>query len=331
MAVIATGFFDGVHLGHRLVIDILLREARRLSEEAVVITFWPHPRTVLQSDARDFRLLASLEEKKALLLSMGVDRVEVLPFSRRFAAMTAREYLEFLRSMYGATALVLGYDTRFGSDQLGPEAISGLAAALSLPCTTVSAVDSAAGVQGARGYRAHATLGNVRGGTACGGVGAADGVVPPCSLNAAISSTGIRRALMEGDVEAAAAMLGRRYSLHGVVVAGNRLGRTIGFPTANMQLYDPLKLIPGRGVYLVEVNTLGRHFYGMTNIGFRPTVNGQNMTIETNIFDFDEMIYGLDITVSFVRKIRDERKFDSLEDLSAQLAADRESVRDCVL
>lgn len=288
MAVIATGFFDGVHLGHRLVIDTLLREARRRSEEAVVITFWPHPRTVLQSDARDFRLLASLDEKKALLLSMGVDRVEVLPFSRRFAAMTAREYLEFLRSMYGATALVLGYDTRFGSDQLGPEAISVLAAALSLPCTTVPAVDS-------------------------------------------ISSTKIRKALMAGDVEAAEAMLGRRYSLHGVVVAGNRLGRTIGFPTANMQLYDPLKLIPGRGVYLVEVNTLGRRFYGMTNIGFRPTVNGQNMTIETNIFDFDEMIYGLDITVSFVRKIRDERKFDSLEDLSAQLAADRESVRDCVL
>lgn len=155
------------------------------------------------------------------------------------------------------------------------------------------------------------------------------GSVPPCPLNIAISSTGIRKALLAGDVEAAEAMLGRRYSLHGVVVAGNRLGRTIGFPTANMQLYDPLKLIPGNGVYLTRVEVLGGNYMGMTNIGVRPTVGpGNNVTIETNIFDFDEMIYGLDITLSFVRKIRDERRFSSMEELSAQLSADRDLCRE---
>ena len=281
MAVIATGFFDGVHLGHRLVIDTLLRAARERGEQSVIVTFWPHPRTVLQKDARELRLLSSLAEKRAMLSALGVDRVEVVPFSREFSRLTAEEYLrEWVVGRLGGTAVVLGYDNRMGSDGLAHDAIVPLAQSLGLD-------------------------------------------VIECDAVGTISSTKIRAALDRGEVVEAEAMLGYRYGLHGVVVAGNRLGRTIGYPTANMQLYEPLKLVPANGVYLVEVETLGGHYYGMTNIGVRPTVSGAGVrTIETHIFDFDELIYGLDIRVRFIAKIRDERRFDSLKALRDQLAAD---------
>ncbi len=281
MAVIATGFFDGVHLGHRLVIDTLLRAARERGEQSVIVTFWPHPRTVLQKDARELRLLSSLAEKRAMLSALGVDRVEVVPFSREFSRLTAEEYLrEWVVGRLGGTAVVLGYDNRMGSDGLAHDAIVPLAQSLDLD-------------------------------------------VVECDAVGTISSTKIRAALDRGEVVEVEAMLGYRYGLHGVVVAGNRLGRTIGYPTANMQLYEPLKLVPANGVYLVEVETLGGHYYGMTNVGVRPTVSGAGVrTIETHIFDFDELIYGLDIRVRFIAKIRDERRFDSLEALRDQLAAD---------
>ena len=286
MAVVATGFFDGVHLGHRLVIDTLLRAARERGEQSVVVTFWPHPRTVLQKDARELRLLSSLQEKRGMLSALGVDRVEVVDFSRDFRRLTAGEYLrEWVIGRLGGTAVVLGYDNRMGSDGLQHDAIVSLARSLGLDVIE------------------------------CGAVGT-------------ISSTKVRAALEAGDVAAAEAMLGYRYGLHGVVVAGNRLGRTLGFPTANMQLYEPLKLVPANGVYLTEVETLGKHFYGMTNIGVRPTVGGVGArTIETHIFDFDELIYGLDIRVSFVARIREERRFESLDALKAQLGADESVCR----
>ena len=288
MAVIATGFFDGVHLGHRRVIDTLVSLARSRGEASVVVTFWPHPRTVLQDGARELRLLTSLQEKKEILHSLGVDRIEVLDFSREFSHLSAEEYLKaVVKEKLEGTAVVVGYDNRLGSDHCGPGEISALAEGLGLDCRIVERF---------------------------GGD------------ELKISSTSIRAALAEGRVEDAAKMLGREYMLHGVVVAGNRLGRTIGFPTANMQLYEPLKLLPGNGVYAVGVETLGGHFRGMCNIGLRPTVSSASVrTIETNIFDFDEQIYGLDIRLSFIRKIRDERRFDSLEELKAQLIEDRQS------
>ena len=290
MAVVTTGFFDGVHLGHRKVIETLVSSARERGEEAVIVTFRPHPRTVFQQDARGLRLLTSQEEKEALLRSMGVDRVEVVHFTKEFGALTAREYLgDYVKGRYGASAIVVGYDNRFGSDGVSGTALFSLADRLGLKVIMVPCISS-------------------------------DG-------EEYISSTKIRTAISEGRVDDAAAMLGRRYSLHGVVVEGNRLGRTIGFPTANMQLYEPLKLIPERGVYEVEVETLGRRFVGMTNIGVRPTVSlGAALTIETNIFSFDEEIYGRDITVHFVRKVRDELRFPSLEALAAQLASDRSAI-----
>lgn len=290
MAVVATGFFDGVHLGHQRVINTLLSAARERGEQSAVITFWPHPRTVLQDDARTFRLLTPLLEKKDSLTAMGVDRVEVLDFSRGFSRLTAERYLrEWIIDRYGGTAIVLGYDNRMGSDGLSHDEIVSLAESLGLTVLEVPAISA--------------------------------------GPDSTISSTRIRKALEAGDVKAAEAMLGRRYSLHGVVVGGNRKGRTIGFPTANVQLYEPLKLVPANGVYLVEVDTLGSSHTGMANIGVRPTVGGSSRVIEVHIFDFDEQIYGLDIRLRLVDRLRGERRFDSLEELGHQLAADREECR----
>ena len=288
--VVATGFFDGVHLGHRLVIEQLVAAAAVRGDESMVVTFWPHPRNVLQQEARSLRLLTSLSEKKAMLESLGVDRVEIMPFTKDFSTMTTREYLERLAADYGAKAVLIGYDNRMGCDADGADQVAQTALDLGLEVIRTQMVPSE------QGY--------------------------------AVSSTKIRERLEAGDVHAASAMLGYDYSLHGVVVAGNRLGRTIGFPTANMQMYEPLKLVPGNGVYFVKVETLGRELYGMCNVGCRPTVSsGNHRTIETHIFDFDEDIYGLDIKVTFIEKVRDEIKFESLEALKSQLETDKETLK----
>lgn len=287
--VIATGFFDGVHLGHRLVISQLVDQARARGDESMVVTFWPHPRNVLQKDARVLRLLTSLDEKKSLLRDLGVDHVEIVPFTKEFSTLSTREYFrDVIIGRFGGKAILLGYDNRVGGDNQTPEAIEAIAVEEGLDVIRTESV--AAGQD-------------------------------------AISSTRIRAAVASGDVESAARMLGRGYSLYGVVVAGNQLGRTIGFPTANMQLYEPLKLVPANGVYEVDVEAVGRTFKGMCNIGVRPTVgSGGAVTIETNIFGLEEDIYGLDIRVTFRRRIREERKFGSIFELKAQLEQDKATI-----
>ena len=287
--VVATGFFDGVHTGHRHVITQLIEAAAARGDESMVVTFWPHPRNVLQKEARSLRLLTTLAEKKQMLLDMGVDRVEVLDFTRDFSRMTTEEYLLMLKERFGAKTVLIGYDNRMGCDAKDADQVAQTAAQLGLETLRTQMVPSQ------HGY--------------------------------AVSSTKIRQKLEEGDAQAASAMLGYDYSLLGVVVAGNRIGRTIGFPTANMQLYEPLKLVPGNGVYFVRVNTLGQEWYGMCNVGCRPTVGqGNTRTIETHILGFDEDIYGLDIKVTFLRKIRDEIKFASLTDLKKQLELDKSNL-----
>ena len=286
-----TGFFDGVHSGHRLVIERLVSLARERGDESLVVTFWPHPRAVLQDGARELRLLNSLEEKKELLRSLGVDRIEVLDFTRSFAALTAEQYLrDVLRSRFGVTTLLMGYDNRLGSDRLTASKLRPKAEALGIELIELEPFG-------------HPDL-------------------------TPVSSTKIRKALEEGKVEEANEMLGYGYALKGVVVAGNRLGRTIGFPTANMKLYEPLKLVPGRGVYVVEAEVLGKKYRGMTNIGQRPTVGGTFTTIETHILDFDEDIYGLSLRITFLRRLRDEVHFPSLEALKRQLEKDRDCCRE---
>lgn len=275
MAVVSTGFFDGVHEGHRRVIETLVRTAAERGEESLVLTFWPHPRIVLQKDADDLRLLSSLKEKKSKLMALGVDRVEVIPFSRDFAGMSASEYLDTLvRRTYGASSIVLGYDSRLGSDMLDPSQISGIALSLGLDCS----------------------------------------IVPPYGN---VSSTRIRKALASADIVAANSMLGYRYSISGSVVSGKKLGRTIGFPTANMQLSDPLKAVPGKGVYLTEVEVQGRKYPGMTNVGD---------IVETHILGFNDNIYGMDISLDFVSFYREMKSFNDLGELKAQLEFDKENI-----
>ena len=287
--VVATGFFDGVHLGHRHVIEQLVQAARERGDRSMVITFWPHPRTVLQDGARTLRLLTSLDEKKRLLYSLGVDEVIVLPFTKEFSRLTTEQYLQqYIVSKYDGKAVLVGYDNRMGSDSKTPEEIADIARSIGLEAILVKEVP------------------------------APNGVI--------VSSTKIRKVIGAGEMEMAADMLGRPYELFGVVVSGNRIGRTIGFPTANMQLYEPLKLLPERGVYLVTVETVGKKLYGMCNIGYRPTVSsGMVLTIETNIFDFTEDIYGLDIKIRFIRKIRGEQKFGDINLLRTQLENDRQA------
>jgi len=296
MAVAATGFFDGVHLGHKQVIDQLCAVARERGEESLLVTFWPHPRSVLQQDADRLRLLSTLQEKRERCRSYGVDRFEVLPFDRAFSGLSARAFIqEYLVKRLGVTALVLGYDHRLGHDAFAStEEMMETVAACGVTPVRVEAFSE--------------------------------------GLDVVISSTQIRRALFAGDVKLAERMLGYRYGLHGVVVAGNRIGRTIGFPTANMQLYEPLKLVPADGVYAVRVHVLGQTWQGVCNIGLRPTVGaGGARTIETHILDFDQEIYGLDLDIEFCARLRDERRFDSLELLKEQLCLDRKKAGEIVV
>ena len=287
--VVATGFFDGVHIGHRLVISQLVEQAKTFGDESLVVTFWPHPRNVLQKEAHSLRLLSSLEEKKEMLKGLGVDRVEVLPFTREFSRLSVRNYLsEYVIGKFSGTRIVLGYDNRFGCEN-DSENIGTVASELGLEVVNAPLCSSQTGM--------------------------------------AVSSTWIRAMIAAGDVEGASSLLGYNYSLLGVVVCGDRIGRTIGFPTANMQLYEPLKLLPANGAYLVKVSVLGEERFGMCNIGVRPTLRlGNATTIETHIFDFDQDIYGLDLRVTFLRRIRPEVRFDSLEALRAQLEEDRRAI-----
>jgi len=306
MSVVTTGFFDGVHLGHRHVIETVVSSARERGEEAVVVSFWPHPRAVLQQDARDLRLLSTLDEKKAMLLSLGIDRVEVLQFTHEFAALTAAQYLDMLRDRYDATLVVMGYDNTIGSDKKTAEELTETYCSRNPSDLRSSSLPTSLRAVGPLPFMWP------RAATGSG------------EQHVSVSSTKIRKLLSEGDVEGGNEMLGYEYTLTGVVVAGNRMGRTIGFPTANMQLYEPLKLVPGNGVYAVDVEMLGSVYKGMCNIGTRPTVGGASRTIETHILDFDRDIYGLPITIRFKKRIRDERRFPSLEALRQQLVLDRE-------
>lgn len=287
MVVGAIGFFDGVHLGHRAVLDKVRDTARLNGGKSIIFTLWPHPRTVLQLDAAQFRLLNTIDEKRALILASGINQVEVLNFDKQFAAQTTEEFLKnYLSDKYGVSILILGYDHRIGKDQgQTQEDIIRIANELGIKTILVEKFENG---------------------------------------ETTVSSTKIREALSAGSIEKANSMLGYKYGLEGVVVEGKRLGRKLGFPTANMKLYEPLKIVPGDGVYIVDVHTVGKQFKGITNIGKRPTIGTDNeRTIETWISAFDEDIYGLSIKIEFVSKLRDEIAFSSLDELIEQMNADK--------
>ncbi len=284
-AVVTSGTFDGVHLGHRQILARLTEIARQDGGESVVLTYWPHPRTVVSNDSSGLKLLTTLPEKEDLLAAADVDHFVIIPFTRAFSQLSSDEFIrQVLIQTIGTRKLVIGYDHRFGRDREG----------------------------GFDYIQAHADE-----------YGFAVEEIPRQDIDAVgISSSKIRTALADGQVEVANRFLGRAYSVSGTVVKGRQLGRTIGFPTANLHTDDPNKLIPANGVYAVAVQQGNQRFGGMTNIGTRPTVGGTFQTIETYIFDFDRDIYGESITLEFQSFLRPEQKFDGLPGLINQLKQD---------
>lgn len=284
MVIATTGFFDGVHTGHRKVIDTLCATARERGAKSAVVTFWPHPRNVLRQDARELRLLNSLDEKKELLKACGVDEVHVVDFTRALSRCSCEEFLkEYIIDKLGASAMIVGYDHHLGNPAFSTD-IAKVAGQLGLETIKASSVSD--------------------------------------QYNT-ISSTYIRNLVATGGIERANKLLGYEYSLRGVVVSGNGIGHRLNYPTANMQLYEPLKVIPERGVYAVKVFVEGGCYYGVCNIGVRPTISDdRSLVIETHILDFDEEIYGLDIRFDYCTKLRNEQKFSSVDTLKNQLAQD---------
>ncbi len=288
-AVITIGTFDGVHNGHRQIIALMQKEKEAVSGETVIITFDPHPRQVLDTSNRPLFLLSTLEEKCSLLEEQGIDHLVVVPFTPAFAALTADKYIrDFLVQTFHPHTIIIGYDHRFGQGRQGDFRLLEAKAAES-------------------GFRVKEIPGLVL-------------------QDVIISSTRIREALLRGDIRTANHFLGNPYRFSGTVVKGNQLGRTLGYPTANIECADTVKLLPGNGVYAVEVLIGGEteKRKGMMNIGVRPTVDGTRRVTEVNIFSFDGDLYGNTLTVFVLAHLREERKFSGLDALKAQLAADKE-------
>jgi riboflavin kinase / FMN adenylyltransferase len=284
-AVITTGSFDGVHTGHVQIIEQLKIEAAKINGTPVLITFYPHPKQVVVMQEKVLHILNTPTEKYNLLAANGIEHIVVVNFNEAFAALTAEKYIaDFLVKYFKPAAIVVGYDHRFGKDRQGDfDLLKSKEAEFNFAIKEI----------------------------------------PKLILeNITISSTKIRAAMLAGEIEKAALFLGYNYFFSGTVVVGNKIGRTIGYPTANLQIEDELKLIPANGVYAVDVLLGTRTLKGMMNIGFRPTVDGKKRTIEVNIFDFDEDIYGQELTITLKNNLRSEVKFDGLDALKAQLAKD---------
>ncbi|HLG03479.1 MAG TPA: bifunctional riboflavin kinase/FAD synthetase [Bacteroidia bacterium] len=286
-AVVTTGTFDGVHLGHQQIISRLKETAQRIGGQTVLLTFFPHPRMVLFPERKQL-LLNTLEEKIALLEKAGINHLVIQPFTREFSMLSSRDFIEkILVRKLGTKMLVIGYDHHFGKNREG-----------SFEQLVKSGPVYGYGVEEIPGKEVE----HVR-----------------------VSSTRIRQALEAGDVETAQAFLGYRYRLKGTVVKGKQLGRTLGFPTANLLVDDPYKMVPADGVYAVQVFRNEAVYGGMLNIGIRPTLNGTDRTIEVNLFDFDGDLYGETIRIEFVKRLRAEQKFDNPDELKVQIGRDREN------
>lgn len=290
-AIVTSGTFDGVHVGHQKILNRLKEVSEKHQGETVLITFWPHPRIVLSDGNTDLKLLSTINEKAHLLARHGVDHLVVLPFTKEFSQLSPDE---FIRQVYvqgvGTRRLVIGYDHRFGKNREGGfDYLKNHAASYGFSIEEISRHDI-------------------------------DDVV--------ISSTKIRKALLAGEILIANQYLGHAYSLEGQVVHGDKIGRTIGFPTANLHIPESFKLIPADGIYAVEVTLDGNVLQGMLYIGNRPTLQGNlQQRIEVNLFDFDRDIYGQELKISFIAKIRGDEKLDSLEALKLKLQEDERKSR----
>jgi riboflavin kinase/FMN adenylyltransferase len=287
-AVITIGTFDGVHMGHRQIIDKLKSEAAAIGGETVIVTFHPHPRKVVSSAILGIRLINSLDERIALLRELGLDHLVVVPFTDHFANQPADQYVKnFLVEKFHPHTIIIGYDHRFGRDRTGDYRL----------------LESRAKEFGYRLLE-----------------------IPKHVLeNISISSTNIREAILHNDIATADTLLGYEFFFSGVVVHGDKLGRQLGYPTANLRITDEEKIIPGDGIYAVHALPQGHteRLKGMMSIGFRPTVEGKTRVIEVNLFDFDKDIYGQVLKVFVKKYLREERKFENLEALVKQIDQDK--------
>ena len=284
--VVTIGTFDGVHLGHNVIINQLKKAAQELGGESVLLTFFPHPRMVIFPDDNELKLLNTIEERKELLEKAGIDHLIIHPFSKAFSRLTALEFVrDILVNRLNVKEVVIGYDHHFGRNREGSfEDLIEFGELYGFSVEEIPAQD----IQ---------------------------------QIN--VSSTKIRTSLLAGEINAATQFLGYHYFINGTVVKGDKIGREIGFPTANIKPDETYKLIPKNGVYAVKVIVNEKEYDGMLNIGIRPTLKGINETIEVNIFDFDEEIYGQKIQVKFYERIRDEEPFEDLNELKNQLNIDK--------
>jgi len=287
--VVTVGIFDGVHRGHRFLIDRLRGKAHELNGESVIITLWPHPRVVLNKDTGNLRYLNSIDEKKELLEQSGVDHLIILPFTKEFAGQDSCSFINnYLVKKLSINYLLVGFDHKFGKDREGD-----------YERLKLCAKEYGFGIE----------------------------QIAPREIDSQkISSSLIRELLLTKELIEANQFLGYNYFLKGKVTNGNQVGREIGFPTANIEPEDPHKLIPADGVYAVFVNINNEKHQGMLNIGYRPTMESNDLrkSIEVNIFNFDKNIYNEDIYVEFVARLRNEKKFQNIEQLTQQLIIDKQ-------
>ena len=284
---ITIGTFDGVHIGHRTILDRLIKSAAKMGLKSTVLTFFPHPRMVLQKDT-NIKLLNTIEEKTMILERLGLDYLIVHPFTIEFSRLSATEFVrDILVNSLRAKKIVIGYDHRFGRNRNAN-------------------INDLVSFGGILDFEVEE--------------------IPAQEIDeVSVSSTKIRKALEDGDIGTANKYLGYDYMLTGTVKKGKGLGRKLNFPTANLHIEAAYKLIPKNGVYVVRSILGGKTVYGMMNIGYNPTVSGTERSIEAHFFDFDEDLYGTTIQVDMLERIRDEHKFASIEALKAQLVIDKET------
>jgi len=290
--VVTIGVFDGVHKGHYRILNRLIQKANEEKGESVVITLWPHPRLVLNKDIENLRLLNTLDEKEILLEQKGLDHLVVLPFNKKVSNMSACEFIEqILVNKIGVQHLLIGHDHHFGKGRKGD--FNDLKA-----CSLQYNFD----VERMEAEK----IGDIK-----------------------VSSTVIRSALLDGRLKEANEYLGYEYFMIGHVTGGHRIGKKIGFPTANIEVSYPYKLIPRDGVYAIRATVKGRGYHGMLNIGYRPTIDtrGNRKSVEAHLFEFNNDIYNHNIAIHFAQRIRDEQKFSHVDELVEQLKKDKQKAR----
>lgn len=288
-SVVTVGTFDGVHQGHKALIEAVVHRAKQTQSRSVVVTFDPHPRSIIRSKGEGLKLLTTMRERAESMKSLGVDVLCVIPFTRDFSLLSSEEFVKnVIFQKIGINHFVIGYDHHFGKDRTGTiSTLERLAPELGFDVQVISKREMG---------------------------------------DTTISSTFIRNILKkEGDVQRAAELLGRPYMLNGLVIHGDERGREIGYPTANIKPEHEDKLVPKNGIYAVKIRVDEQWFNGMMNIGIRPTFDGTTKSLEVNIFDFDQQIYGKMVQVRFFKRIRDERKFSGIRELIEQLKQDKES------